>query len=608
MSQYFPQPYPDEILHSVIARYQKHLGHESSILVSNLFGKTVKPRAVFELPHNIEYLLNRTQLHRDFTNEEFIQKHTLYPFYTAFAPEKSRVKIMESMIRGNSTKRWGLIGGLYKSVCEVEHLRFCPECMLEDVKEHGEPYWHRNHQVAGVVVCHKHQVSLLEHCQQCDEPIFAHVNKYVSLDCKCAHGHDLTKQKVSIEGHNTKLLLSYAESVAEILNGEKFDSDELSSQYLTALKSAGDVSLEGYVGRKVIIRKFMNFYSEEFLTKMNSSLIDVDNWLVDLLKRHALAHPFRELLFIIFMFGSLAGLRNRKNEFEPFGKGPWLCLNPTADHYKMPMINDCVLKRGRYHPVIGIFKCECGFTYTRKPPESGDSNQYKKSKVLQFGWLWEQTVRNLFDQGLSPHQISKQVSTDIRQVKRCINEQSNDVLAENKNHKKLMHRNQICLVKKDCTTRNEIWDKARSACKWLSRYDKEWFEGNMPPPVRFLAERNRNRTFWTERDKKLAILAKEIIEKELVTNEKPQRISISYIRRALGIKRHITASAMPVTRSIIEQSLETGEAYRRRRIKWAVKYLREIGCAVTKREVFRLAQVQHCQANSKILHAVQKEY
>ncbi len=39
-------------------------------------------------------------------------------------------------------------------------LKFCPACIEEDTQKYGEPYWHRMHQVPGVLVCTIHSAIL----------------------------------------------------------------------------------------------------------------------------------------------------------------------------------------------------------------------------------------------------------------------------------------------------------------------------------------------------------------------------------------------------------------------------------------------------------------
>ena len=43
-----------------------------------------------------------------------------------------------------------------------KYLRYCPECASEDTTLFGETYWHRAHQLLGVVYCTKHLVRLLD--------------------------------------------------------------------------------------------------------------------------------------------------------------------------------------------------------------------------------------------------------------------------------------------------------------------------------------------------------------------------------------------------------------------------------------------------------------
>ncbi|MDJ0577721.1 MAG: TniQ family protein [Xenococcaceae cyanobacterium MO_234.B1] len=43
-----------------------------------------------------------------------------------------------------------------------EVLKFCPKCCAEDTRKYGEAYWHRQHQIPGMLVCLKHKISLLD--------------------------------------------------------------------------------------------------------------------------------------------------------------------------------------------------------------------------------------------------------------------------------------------------------------------------------------------------------------------------------------------------------------------------------------------------------------
>ena len=44
--------------------------------------------------------------------------------------------------------------------CSV--MRYCPVCYQEDLQLHGEPYWHRSHQLPDMQICTKHRCWLVD--------------------------------------------------------------------------------------------------------------------------------------------------------------------------------------------------------------------------------------------------------------------------------------------------------------------------------------------------------------------------------------------------------------------------------------------------------------
>ena len=95
--------------------------------------------------------------------ESLAHGHTLYSFYATFLAEDITAQVLESRRsgqRGNIHNRTGIIASAIKS---PKDLRFCPLCLEADQQQYGEAYWHRLHQVPGVlVVCSLHAVFLLD--------------------------------------------------------------------------------------------------------------------------------------------------------------------------------------------------------------------------------------------------------------------------------------------------------------------------------------------------------------------------------------------------------------------------------------------------------------
>ena len=91
MLGFFPTPYPDELLYSLIARYHLRSGSISpKITLSELFGST-STIATIDLPANLNNLTKRLQHLTPNHARDLIAKHTLYPLYQPFQIGRAHV-------------------------------------------------------------------------------------------------------------------------------------------------------------------------------------------------------------------------------------------------------------------------------------------------------------------------------------------------------------------------------------------------------------------------------------------------------------------------------------------------------------------------------------
>ncbi|MGI6538941.1 MAG: TnsD family Tn7-like transposition protein [Caldicoprobacterales bacterium] len=113
------------------------------------------------------------------------------------------------------------------------------------------------------------------------------------------------------------------------------------------------------------MRDFKDYYGEEFLNAMQSNIEDngQGQWIREVTHSDAKAmHPIRHLLLARFLGISLDTLFNKEICYKPFGDGPWLCLNPAADHFLEPVVKDVEIKyRRRNKNTNGFFRCSCGY-------------------------------------------------------------------------------------------------------------------------------------------------------------------------------------------------------------------------------------------------------
>jgi len=181
---FFPLPLPDELLDSVVSRYH-HLSGNSSPLDSfqALYGKRRKvlPRLLFS---SFDRLFERIPngLFRDIN--DMIDRLTLVPAFSVLFSDQQVQQLRLSLHRDTKVN----FATLHKIDRHVIHRNFqcCPVCVHEEMGRLGTAYWHRSHQLDGVVVCHRHCCNLISHCVHCGRPVRA--DRSIDMPCRCCLG------------------------------------------------------------------------------------------------------------------------------------------------------------------------------------------------------------------------------------------------------------------------------------------------------------------------------------------------------------------------------------------------------------------------------------
>lgn len=160
MINFLPIIYEDELLYSVIARYQRMCGMISKqALLKDMFGKRIVMKSIF-FPQYLNAFINNLPPNSMITSKELITKHTMFPFYTAFLSEEKAQMIFEMMAEGSGKGIESAIGFGGSKVKMHSYLRYCPICFKRDNVKLGESYFRRSHQIVGAMYCLKHQVLL----------------------------------------------------------------------------------------------------------------------------------------------------------------------------------------------------------------------------------------------------------------------------------------------------------------------------------------------------------------------------------------------------------------------------------------------------------------
>ena len=166
MISFFPKPYPDELLYSMIARYHAQSGNTTYRQTAmDLFGNKKNNNSLL-LPVRLGALARQTDQYGLSLNK-ILLKHTSLPYYSAFMQEEAVERII-AWAENNDSGSSFLDSGMYGAkVSTPKKLMFCPLCYNKDLEQYGEGYWHREHQIPGIITCHRHGTYLLESTVSC---------------------------------------------------------------------------------------------------------------------------------------------------------------------------------------------------------------------------------------------------------------------------------------------------------------------------------------------------------------------------------------------------------------------------------------------------------
>jgi len=143
------RPYPDELLSSALVRGCRHFGLKYTQLAALIPGRTGLRPAFF----GVSPLTFFEELF-DLPAERLLADHTVVPYATAFSEPEVYERAVATAFCGESS---GALGAVIQAAIHGQaHRRFCRECVAEDLRLHGESFWHLSHQLPGCVVCHHH--------------------------------------------------------------------------------------------------------------------------------------------------------------------------------------------------------------------------------------------------------------------------------------------------------------------------------------------------------------------------------------------------------------------------------------------------------------------
>jgi hypothetical protein len=597
---YFPALHPDELFYSACARYHDLSSNRScQQTMKDLFGQ-VNVNAMVEFPCRLNDLISRLSLRTTLSAEQFIKKNSLLPLFLPFIPAERGSKAISQMkdpdMRLNVSL---LIGQSARNIPLIKRLRFCPKCVEADRQEHEDPYWHRSHQLAGVFLCHKHDEWLWESSVKvgANSPQHSMVSLQKSIN---GPGRILLGSQEDLDNH-----LWLAKSSYSLLNNpdlpKSFDCSLLNLRYRMGLRKLGMVSRSGSIRRKELMHKFKSFYREEYLGELGCKLNhDSSNWLLSLLQLNNTSHPFHHLLVMRFLGFSL----NDAFDFgewqkQPFGAGPWSCMNKASDHFGKHTITSCeILKINGSKPVKGVFSCDCGFVYEREGPDCPVDVPNAAHKIVETGTLWDMKFLEITSNARSLREVGRTLGLNqnetLKHLGRLVKEKTgirtlDEFIAKRECKRAAWLSMRLAYPDK---SRAELTKIDQGLYWWLSSCDLDWLEANSPLLVKDKGRRTKD---WQSIDAELAQMIPAAAEAVIAAGSQATMNSIS---KELGIISKILTHRvkLPLTMSAIAYHSESDEVFALRRVESVVGEMRRQGETIVRWQILQRACISHQMA------------
>lgn len=289
---YFPTPYQDELLYSVIARYGVHCGITSAKeLLHDLFHQSAVS-AVMDFPGHLKTFKQCLGAACSLSTDDWIQYHTLYPAFLAFIPGSRQKMVIKSAYGNNAGNIHTRLGICASSIRPPKYLRVCKECQREQRERLGEAYWQRSLQMPGVIFCPHHEIPLLV-----SSTLYHPMGKF---DFQAAEHTQIVMTLDSAKVQkSSKLLTELSQLVYQILQtrSDKKMSFEKLTRYYSVLAEEHNFKNQTRVNHEEVREKFNAYWKEPcnhlFPNILNSNSL----WLTQLFRKHRKSfHPLYHLM------------------------------------------------------------------------------------------------------------------------------------------------------------------------------------------------------------------------------------------------------------------------------------------------------------------------
>jgi len=553
---FFPTPYPDECLYSILCRYSVRSGNAAYESMSKLlFGKLQVLTSSVYFPIRLECVDNWASPESGITRHNIAVNHTMYPYWAITYTSEFRLK-MENLTNGKiSSSKLNRSAAIKSRRSWLKYLRYCPICSAEDIAAYGETYWHRKHQLQGSIYCLTHQIRLVDSKVSLNrvQTGFCSASSEVNTECDVNIFDSFSdhKDKFLKIGQENEWLLDNGLSVEWQANRH--------GKYLKLLRDTGIASVHGSrCDYKALEDSINDYWGNEFLNLLFEESSSFSGWFqIQEAKIRALS-PLQHILLMCFLKNSIKEFVDSEPSDNPFGKEPFLCENPVCSHYHIDGATCTEVKRFNSR-AVGHFFCEdCGMRYKISKSKSAKGI----TVITDYGHLWKnELIRCSQDKTITLRKTEEILKCDqgvfmLQKKKLGLLESP---LYDTKIGPEKYYKSKVTELceKYDEVTISLLQEKVPGAYSYLGDHDYEWLRSR-------IVFENETKLYLARKEMMLKKV-REAVEQIMALNNLKRQITYGYIAEISGFKRDDLREKSYI-RAYLNGIVESKKDWYRRRI------------------------------------------
>ncbi|WP_282177305.1 TnsD family Tn7-like transposition protein [Vibrio nereis] len=297
MIMQFPVPYKDEMLSSILARFNSRQGIDADKkALEILFGsRNIVPSMLFQ--GHIESLLTNVGHIWKISPEEVIRKHSLLYAFKPFMNESRYGEQVRDLLHGYKNQTLTRLGVNASNLIWSKNFLYCPACLKSDLDNLGETYWRRHFQLPGVECCPLHECKLIDSGLSVQPP---QRHSLVSPDVRTLKP---SKTLGIVDTSYKNVALS--KQIQQLLEHEHLHHSPTQwTAYYQALTHSLNLRIRGGTDHDLIKSTVRSYWGNKWLNQKGLRLDIENNWLKDIFRKHRRSFSYLHHLIVM---GALLG-------------------------------------------------------------------------------------------------------------------------------------------------------------------------------------------------------------------------------------------------------------------------------------------------------------